>query len=217
MNILKFLRLAVFVLLAAAGLPAAAGAATIDVKAALADRTMGDPKAPVKLIEYASLSCPHCAHFANDTFDQLKKAYIDTGKVFYIYRDIPTNAPALEAAEVSRCLPPEHYFQFTQVLFATQDTWLTEKYEDSLKLNAKLLGMTEDMFKSCTNSNELKMGLIEIAQQADKDFHIDSTPSFVFSNGQILKGAHPLADFQKILDPLVANAATPAAKDTPAK
>ena len=77
-------------------------AVTIDVKAALATRSMGDPKAPVRLDEYASLSCPHCADFTKETFDKIKATYIDTGKVFYTYTDIPLNAPALEAAMVAR-------------------------------------------------------------------------------------------------------------------
>jgi protein-disulfide isomerase len=183
---------------------AAAAGDLIDVKTALVPRTLGDPKAPVKLEEYASLSCSHCAVFSKETFEEIKKEYIDTGKVYYTYIDFPTTGPAVKASLVSHCLPPEHYFQFIKFLFETQDKWaFSEDYEVSLRRDSKLLGMSDEAFDACVNNAQLKAGLSEQAEQAHKSYNIDSTPTFVLSNGQVLKGAKPFAEFKKILDPLV--------------
>lgn len=178
-------------------------AVTIDVKAALATRSMGDPKAPVRLDEYASLSCPHCAEFTKDTFDKIKAAYIDTGKVFYTYTDIPLNAPALEAAMVARCMPAAHYFDFVKILFTTQDKWaFNDKYETSLRQSSKLLGMSDETFDACVGNQELKLAIVSRMDEMGKANHIESTPSFII-NGKLIHGALPFEDFQKVIDPLL--------------
>jgi protein-disulfide isomerase len=182
--------------------------AKIDVKAALAPRTLGNPKAPVKMDEYASLSCTHCAAFSNETFDKFKELYIDTGKVFYTYHDFPLNAPALQASMVARCLPEEHYFQFVKFLFQTQEKWaFNAHYSDSLRQNSKLLGLDDATFDACINNEKLKQGLIEQIQEASKEKgpHIQSTPTFIIDNGaETISGAMPLSKFQSLIDPLVA-------------
>lgn len=188
-----------------------ANAVNIDVEAALAPRTLGDPKAPVKLTEFASLSCPHCAQFTKDTFEKLKSEYIDTGKVYYTYIDFPLNAPALKASMVARCLPADRYFQFTTFLFQTQDKWaFIEDWEPVLRQDSKLLGVSDETYDACVNNAELKQGLITKMQEEGKANHIDSTPTFLFSNGKMLHGAQPLSEFQKIIDPLLAATAAPA-------
>ena len=178
-------------------------AVTIDVKAALATRAMGDPKAPVRLDEYASLSCPHCADFTKETFDKIKTTYIDTGKVYYTYTDLPLNAPALEAAMVARCMPADHYFDFVKILFTTQEKWaFNDKYEDSLRQSSKLLGMSDETFQACVTNQELKLAIVNRMDEVGKANHIDSTPSFII-NGKLIHGALPFSDFQKAIDPLL--------------
>jgi protein-disulfide isomerase len=190
--------------------------AKIDVDAALAPRTMGDPKAPVKMEEFASLSCPHCAEFTKDTLEKIKTTYIDTGKVFYTYTDFPLNAPALKAAMVARCLPADRYFQFTSFLFQSQDKWaFVEDWEPALRQDSKLLGMSDEIYDACVNNDALKQGLATTMQDKAKANHIDSTPTFLFSNGKMLHGAVPFSEFQKIIDPmLAANAAPASGNDT---
>ncbi len=188
-----------------------AGAVKIDVDAALAPRTMGDPKAPVKMEEFASLSCPHCAEFTKDTLEKIKTTYIDTGKLFYTYTDFPLNAPALKAAMVARCLPADRYFQFTSFLFQSQDKWaFVEDWEPALKQDTKLLGMSDETYDACVNNADLKQGLATKMQEEAKANHIDSTPTFVFSNGKMLHGAVPFSEFQKIIDPMLASSTAPA-------
>jgi protein-disulfide isomerase len=189
----------------------AASSVTIDVAAALAPRTLGDPKAPVKLEEFASLSCPHCAEFTKDTFEKIKSEYIDTGKVFYTFIDFPLNAPALKGSMVARCLPADRYFQFTTFLFQTQDKWaFVEDWEPVLRQDSKLLGMSDETYDACVNNTELKQGLATKMQEEGKANHIDSTPTFLFSNGKMLHGAQPFSEFQKVIDPMLAASAAPA-------
>ena len=119
----------------------AAGEEESPLKAMLADRSLGNPDAPVQVHEFASLTCTHCADFSKQTFEAFKVAYIDTGKVFFTYHDFPLNAPALEATMIARCLPETRYFQFVSFLFQTQDKWaFSEDYKKSLNQNVKLLG-----------------------------------------------------------------------------
>ncbi len=175
-----------------------------DVKAALASRTLGNADAPVTVEEFASLSCGHCARFHKDVFPKLKKEYIDTGKIRFTYTDFPLNAPALDAAMISRCLPESRYFQFVKFLFDTQDNWaFSRKHRESLKQNAKLLGLTDEAFDSCLNNQDLRQGLVEIMENAGKSHEIKSTPSFIVNGNQVLKGGQSLSSFQKIIDPLL--------------
>lgn len=160
-------------------------------------RTLGDPKAPVKMEEFASLTCSHCAHFENDIFPAFKKKYIDTGKVFYTYTDFPLNAPALDAAMIARCLPPERYFPFVVMLFGSQEQWaFTPTYKDALRQYSKLAGLSEDKFNSCLEDKKLKEGLIQQMQQRGQAHKVNSTPSFLI-NGELMTGALPLEKFDE--------------------
>lgn len=185
---------------------AAAESAAIDIDAAMADRVLGDPKAPVRIDEYASLTCSHCSHFSKTTFDALKEQYIDTGKVMFVYHDFPLNAPALEAAMVARCLPADKYFQFIKFLFETQEQWAFGKdYSASLKQNSKLLGLSEEKYDSCVSNEMLKARLVTVMQKASDDLEIASTPTFIFNGDPKarISGALPLDAFKKVIDPLL--------------
>ena len=117
----RFSQVFVIIFLLLAGLAASAAAATVEEM--LAEGSLGSDKAPVTVIEYASLTCPHCAAFAGTTFEAFKKKYVDSGKVHFIYRDFPFDQPGLRAAMMVRCSGPERFFGFLEILFKSQESW----------------------------------------------------------------------------------------------
>ena len=173
---------------------------------ALPDMIMGDAKAPVTIIEYASMTCPHCAHFQETTFPELKKRYIDTGKVRYIFREFPLDNLAAAAFMLARCageLDSAKYYAMIDTMFAQQQTWAVEKPIPPLMAIAKQAGFTEKSFDECLANQKLLTGIEDVRQRGIKEFQVDSTPTF-FINGKRTVGAVTIDDMAKIIDPLVA-------------
>lgn len=172
----------------------------IDVESAKRDRILGNPSAPIKISEHASLTCSHCGHFHKTTFAEFKKNYIDTGKAYLVFTDFPLNAPALHASMVARCVPEEKYFDIIHDLFEHQEDWAFETgYMDYLKGKAQEYGLSEERFKACIQSKELQDAIVGKRDAAQKMWGISSTPSFVVNNKVVIGGALPYADFdQKI-------------------
>ena len=173
------------------------------VKQLLTLRSLGDAKAPVKLTEFASLSCPHCAEFYKDTFPKLKSEYIDKGKVQYTYVDFPLNAPALDAAAVALCVPGDSYFRFVDYLFQTQAQWVFSDKSDTMLLqDGKLIGGDGDKLQGCLNSKLLKAGVATRMEKEGQEFGIDATPSFVFNGDKSSKvsGALSFETMAKLID-----------------
>jgi protein-disulfide isomerase len=163
------------------------------------DRVLGKPDAPNVIFEYFSLTCPHCAAFDQQTLPQLKKDWIDTGKAKLVYRDFPLDQEALLAAVVSRCLPPERYPAFVDLLFANQLDWAAAAdYKAALARYAKLAGMSQPAFDACTGDKSKSDAILAAQYDAQKRFDIESTPSF-FINGKKVVGEMPYADFIKNL------------------
>lgn len=178
-----------------------------DLNAALTPRGIGNPNAPIKIVEYASLTCNHCAHFHNDVLPELKSKYIDTGKVYLEFQEFPLNAPALDASLLARCLPADRYESFTGLLFKTQEDWVTRPdYISALKQNAKLAGLGEQAADECLKSNELRMAIGQGIQSASETYKISSTPTFVINGTEIIRGAMPVSEFEKIFTKLSATA-----------
>ena len=178
----------------------------IDVAAALAERKEGDANAPVKIEEFASLTCSHCGDFYRNTFPKIKEEYIDTGKVEFTYTDFPLNAPALDAAMVARCIPESRYFSFIKLLFDKQKDWaFDENYRTLLQRDVALLGLNSELFAACLSNDELKEGLLERMQAASTKHEINSTPSFLI-NGELMAGAKSFEDFKKAIDKHLADA-----------
>lgn len=172
---------------------------TIDVQAALAPRSVGNPDAPIKMVEYASLSCGHCATFHTEIYPELKTKYIDTGKVYFTFQDFPLNRTALAGSVIARCLPAERHESFVSLLFKNQDKWAFDSnYESFLRQNAKLAGMSDAVFDACMNNEEIKSGLSTFMQLAQKQFEITSTPSFVINAKEIVRGGSSLESFETI-------------------
>jgi protein-disulfide isomerase len=168
------------------------------------DRILGNPEAPITIVEYASLTCPHCAHFANDVLPELKKEWIDTGKARLVLRDFPLDEPALRAAMIARCAPPERYYAFADAFFAAQEKWVrSSDYREALARLAKLGGMGQREFDTCINNTELENKIVEGRLRASQELSVTSTPTF-FVNGTKLGGAPTKEEFEKLLSGLAA-------------
>ena len=177
-------------------------AAAIDTEAALKERATGDPAAPVTMIEYASLTCPHCATFHNDTYAAFKARYIDTGKVRLIYRDFPLDGVALRAAMMARCTIDQRYFGLVQVLYKSQNNWARAKDPVAeLAKIGRLAGIDQATFDACMASEELINGILEIRQSAAAT-GVRSTPTFVIG-GKVYPGNRLIEEFAEIIEPLL--------------
>ncbi|MFA7456932.1 MAG: DsbA family protein [Micavibrio sp.] len=184
----------------ASGADAAQGPSSFDLAAAVAPRALGNPDAPIKIIEYASMTCSHCGHFHTNVFPALKSRYIDTGKVFFEFREFPLNDPALKATITARCLPVDKYEAFISVLFKTQGQWDGNlDYMKALRQNAKLAGLNDATFDACHDAPMLKLKIAENMQEAKDKWNINATPTFIINEGEeILSGARPIEEFERI-------------------
>ncbi len=177
---------------------------------ALPDMIMGSDKAPVTIIEYASMTCPHCAHFQDTTFPELKKRYIDTGKVRYIAREFPLDTLAAAASMLARCAStadgpkpdPSKYFAMVDTMFRQQATWAVEKPLPPLLAIAKQAGFTQKTFDACLANQKLLDGIQKVRQRAVDTFKVESTPTF-FINGTKTAGALSIDEMAKLIDPLL--------------
>ena len=172
---------------------------------ALPEMIMGSEKASVTVIEYASMTCPHCAHFAETTFPEFKKRYIDTGKVRYIFREFPLDTLAAAAFMLARCAgetDSSKYFAMVDTLFRQQRQWAVEKPIPPLLALAKQAGFTEKTFDACLSNQKVLDGIESVRQRAATTFKVQSTPTF-FINGTAFPGALTLEEMAKVIDPQV--------------
>ena len=168
------------------------------------DRILGNPDAPITIVEYASLTCPHCAHVTNDVLPELKKKWIDTGKAKLILRDYPLDEPALRAAMIARCAPPDRYYAFVDTFFGSQEKWVTARdYRDALARLVKLGGMSREEFDQCLKNTTLENKIVEGRLIASKELDVNSTPTF-FINGTKFTGAPTVEEFDKAISALAA-------------
>ncbi|HVV94228.1 MAG TPA: DsbA family protein [Hyphomicrobiales bacterium] len=198
-------------LLAAAGLGAArpAAAAGDPDQAALMqpgplpEETLGNPKAPVTIVEYASMTCPHCAAFDEETFPTLKKDYIDTGKVYYIFREFPLDNFATAGFVIARCVPKDQYFAVVHAFFKEQPELAAAP--DALKWIedfAKQVGLTPEQTQACLTNQKLLDDVMAVRQNAAEKLGVDSTPTF-FINGKVHRGEMSVDELKATLDPLL--------------
>lgn len=171
----------------------------INLEEALEPRAIGSKDADLVIHEYSSLSCGHCAKYHNETLDKLKSEYVDTGKVQIVFHEFPLNRPALFASMIARCLPKSDYYNFIQLLFKTQQSWAyTNKFEERLRQNAKLAGLSEERIDKCLDNKLLQEALIEKIELAQENYAISSTPTFIFNKGpDRITGAQPFSAFEK--------------------
>ena len=189
---------------AAQDAPATANAAKIEI----VDMAMGKADAPVTIIEYASFTCPHCAAFEAEVFPEIKKNYIDTGKVRFIQRDVYFDAVGLWAGILARCGGDEKYYPVAGMLFDEQKTWLDAKTGDEIAANLRKIGakagMTPDQMDACWADKQMVSDLITTFQTNASADKIEGTPTFII-NGETVQN-QPWDELKKVLDTKVAEA-----------
>jgi protein-disulfide isomerase len=174
------------------------------------DLVIGRPDAPVTVIEYASLTCPHCADFHVNVLPQLKTAYIDTGKIRMAYRDFPLDRGALAASIMARCAGSERRLAMLDLFFSRQQAWAgSNDPMAALAQLAGLAGMNEADVKACFEKEDIQKAVLEQRLLSEKVFAIDATPSFVI-NGTKHAGGMTFDEFKAVVDPLIAKSANPA-------
>ena len=169
------------------------------------DFVVGDKNAPVTIIEYASLSCSHCADFHNNTLNDLIKEYVDTGKARIVFRDFPFNYPALLGSMVLRCIPEDVRYDYMNALFQLQPKWVVRENAKSTQELYKIMqsgGMTKEEFETCTNNSELENIILQALIAAQNEFNIQSTPSFLI-NGNLVEGNKSIKEFRQIIDKIL--------------
>jgi len=164
------------------------------------DAMIGSDKAPVTVIEYASMTCPHCAHFSETTFPELKKRYIDTGKVRYTLRTFPLDALAAAGFMLAICAGKDKYMPIVETLFAKQPDWIVKEPIPALKEIAKQFGFTEDTFNQCIANQKVLDGIQAVRDHAVEKLGVNSTPTF-FINGKKLVGDLSIEQMAKEIDP----------------
>jgi protein-disulfide isomerase len=172
-------------------------AAYKDPNSPFGPRSLGSPNAPVKAIEYFSLTCTHCAHFANVTMPQVEPNLIKPGKLEIIYKDYPLDQVALMAAQVARSLPAEEYYPFISALFASQDDWAFTpgiNYTESIYKYAALAGMSRTDYETALHDDALQAFILQGQQEAQQMYGVNSTPTFII-NGTLCPGALEYPDF----------------------
>jgi protein-disulfide isomerase len=208
----------------ATGLAMAAPAAradSVDVNALMApaplpDMALGSEVAPITMVEYASLGCPHCAAFHNEVLPALKTKYIDTGKVRLVFREYPLNPISLLAIMLARCAPPERFFGIVDLFFERQNDWaFTQKGVTVLMDLAKQAGFTQESFLACYNNRDLKQAVNEIRARAREEFGVNGTPTF-FVNGERVVGELSMDSLDAMFAPILAAAPGEAAAPGPA-
>ena len=160
----------------------------VDTIEALESKSMGEEKAPVKIIEFASLTCGHCAKFHNEVFPLIKENYIDKGKIFFTYNDFPLDKFALKASVVARCSGNKKYFSFLKVLYNKQKDWTRtqDPFKSLLKI-AKIGGLKNDEIKVCVGNKSIEDGLLKQRLQSTKVYDIKATPT-LYINGEKYDG-----------------------------
>lgn len=196
------------------GLMAPARADIVSTEEALGEMSQGSKDAPVTILAFESLTCPHCASFHKGAYKKIKAEYIDTGKVRIVYRDFPLDQRAFIASMVARCLGPKGYVTMVNTLFENQNSWAFvpgNRFVNTLGGYARLAGMSDADYQKCIRNRELAQGVFKMRQDAAKTYNIQSTPTFVIGNTRI-EGAQPFEAFKKVIDPLVAAAPKKPAK-----
>ena len=186
--------------------PAPVAAVSAPNKAALesvqpGDHVLGDPKAPITVIEYASLTCSHCAHFHTQVLPDIKKKLIDTGKVKLVYRDFPLDQVAAKAAQIAECAGNDKYFGVVDIIFRGQPQWAAAA--DPLAELAKPLriaGMGENEIKACLANDAMSNAVIN-DYKAGEAMGVTSTPT-LFINGQLYRGSRSVEELDGVFSKL---------------
>ena len=166
----------------------------------LGERSVGSKTAPVTVIEYASLTCPHCASFHRTVFPRVKREYIDTGKIRFIVREFPIGRTAGAAAIVNRCAPEGKYFALFGEFLSRQGEWVSQEVRpDAIFSVAKRTGMSRETFDKCLANQTIIQGLTEVKERGRR-FGVIGTPTF-FANGRKAQGVVTFEQFKALIEP----------------
>ena len=165
----------------------------------LGEAAQGDPKAPVTLIEYAAVTCPHCSDFFMHQFPEIKSKYVDTGKVHFIFREFPLSALDVAGFMLARCAGDNKYFPIVDTLFEKQREWVVQKPLEPLMAIAKQAGFTKESFEACLSNQKVEEGVKTVRDRAAEKFGVTGTPTF-FINGKKYSGNPTAADISKQID-----------------
>jgi len=175
------------------------------------DMVHGSPSAPVTIVEYASMTCPHCAEFQKDTVPLLTRDYIDSGKVKLVFREFPLDAAARMASAVARCLPNDQYFSFIDMLFKNQSDWIKDldgdgqitlkDIREGLVQIGRFAGLSREKVESCAEDKN-NLALVDANwNEGQTKYKVDGTPTFFINGAE--HGPMAYGELRKILDPLV--------------
>lgn len=178
-------------------------AANEKMKITAADKKLGSPNAPVTIVEYASMTCPHCAAFHAGTYPELKKKYIDTGKVMLVFRDFPFDQLAFQASVLAHCSGDDAYFTVTGIMFKQQGKWSQAKdpKEAIIKIGQSL-GISRKKYESCLADEKLGESILTDRLIGQNDFKVNSTPT-LFINGKMAAGNQSFEALEKLIKPLL--------------
>ena len=174
------------------------------------DKTMGNPKAKVVLIEYGAPSCSICAYFFQNEFPKLKQNYIDTGKIFYVFRVFPLRELDGDSEKMARCLPEDKYFGFIDQLWRNQPKWDNAEYPGIADAHAALVqqgriaGMTSEQVDQCINNKNEDDRINKVAAEAEQRYSINATPTFILDGTPLSAGSIPYDQLSKDLDAEIA-------------
>jgi len=190
-----------------AAIPETTGASSYAV--ATDDHALGSPKAPITIIEYAAPTCPHCAHFNQETFPLVKTNYIDTGKVYYVFRVFPLHPSDGAVEAMATCLPKDGYFQFIDLMFRNQPKWDWEygvsDIHGALVQMGRIAGLSPEQVDKCIGNKAVLDHVNKVAQDGQTKYSISGTPTFIINGGVHASGdVGTYADMQKVLDGLLA-------------
>ena len=169
------------------------------------DFVIGDESAPITIIEYASLSCSHCADFHTNTLETLKEEYIDSGKVRFVFRDFPFNYPALLGSMVLRCIDGDVRYDYMNALFQLQTNWVDKENTKTTQELFKIMqsgGMTKEEFDTCITNVDLENKILQGVIGAQSEFNVQSTPSFLV-NGILVEGNKSIKEFRQIINKIL--------------
>jgi len=174
-------------------------AAMASTEEALAQKVLGKADAPITILAFESLTCPHCAAFHRETLGQIKKNYIETGKAKLIFIDFPLDPRATVGSMLARCTGNDRFFGMIDLLYKQQAKWAGARdFIAVMKQMATLGGLNDDEYAACMKNEDLYNGIQGAKAQAQKEYDIHSTPTFVI-NGRKVTGAQPYSEFDRIM------------------
>ena len=183
----------------------AQGAADVAKPVSLPDMALGPANAPITITEFASMTCPHCAAFNADVFPKIKAAYIDTGKIRYVFREFPLDIKAAAGSMLSRCIAKDDsgkYFAVTDMLFKQQSDWVMKNTTETLTRIGKQAGLSQQAVDDCLKDQTLLDKIVADQKFANDVLKVNSTPTF-FLNGEMIKGETSFEEFDKRIKALL--------------